>query len=96
MSANQFAEDDRVQWIRQRVALALNLSPAAFDEYFADSLDRARSAGIARETIFDYLNNKDGNGSVLFFSCNKWFDEIEGMLSFIVFSLRNIPYLLLF
>lgn len=76
--ADRIMQDDRAKWIRQRVVLTLDISLEAFDEYFTDSLERARSAGIARETLAEYLSSKHGMGTTLFFSSHKWTEEIEG------------------
>jgi len=70
--ASNALEDPRVQWIRQRVVLSLDISTQSFDEYFTDSLERARSAGIAREAIITFLSEQHGAGSSLFFSVEKW------------------------
>lgn len=70
--------DDRFKWIRQKVVLALDISLESFDEYFKESLERARSAGIARELIADYLSKNCGSGSALFFSSHSWAEDKEG------------------
>ena len=72
-------QDERFKWIRQRVVLSLEIPTAVFDEYFTDSLERARSAGIARETAADYLSKNHGTGSALFFACSKTSEEVEGI-----------------
>lgn len=77
--SSSLLQDERVKWLRSRVALALDVPTETFDDYFVDSLERARSAGIARENMEQFLSKKHGNGSTLFFSCNKWMEEIEGM-----------------
>jgi hypothetical protein len=69
--------DERVRWIRQRVVLSLELQAEAFDEYFTDSLERARSAGLARGQLEEFLSNKHGAGSALFFASQKWTEAIE-------------------
>jgi hypothetical protein len=71
-------QDDRVKWIRQKVVLALEISTEAFDDHFKETLERARSAGIAREQLAQYLGEKCGAGSALFFSANSWAEDIEG------------------
>ena len=71
-------QDARFKWIRQRVVISLEMGTQYFDEYFTDSLERARSAGIARENIRDYLGKKHGIGSALFFACQKSVEEVEG------------------
>jgi hypothetical protein len=73
-------EDDRVQWLRQRVVLALDLKPEFFDEYFIETLERARSSGIARETLEKYLSSECGAGTALFFSAHQWTEDIESEL----------------
>jgi hypothetical protein len=78
MSAAHVLDDDRVKWIRQRVALTLDIPLETFDAHFADSLERARSAGVARETIHSYLSSSHGTGSALCFASKKWVEDIEG------------------
>ena len=73
--------DDRVQWLRQRVTLSLDLPTESFDNYFKDSLERARSAGIARENVAAFLSSKFGIGSAIFFSSKTWEDQVEGILN---------------
>lgn len=70
-------QDDRVKWLRQRVVLALDVPVETFDAHFTDSLERARSAGIARDQVAQYLSKACPNGSALFFSCDKWNEEVE-------------------
>jgi predicted oxidoreductase (fatty acid repression mutant protein) len=72
----QIMDDERYKWLRQRVVMALELPTQTFDDFFTDSLERAMSAGINRQNITDYLSNKHGNGSILFFACQKWTEEI--------------------
>jgi dynein heavy chain len=71
MSANNALNDPRVGWIRQRVVISLGITPESFDAYFTDSLERARSASIAREEIITFLSDKYSSGSTLFFSAIK-------------------------
>ena len=78
MSNSEILNDDRFKWIRQKVVLALDITLEAFDEYFTESLERARSAGVAREIVAQYLSNNHGSGSALFFSSNTWNEEKEG------------------
>lgn len=85
-------EDERVLWIRQRVVLALDIPIETFNEHFTDSLERARSAGIARENITDYFSSKNGNGSALFFSCKKWTEEVESKFLRHIYKCSNISY----
>jgi uncharacterized protein YdbL (DUF1318 family) len=70
--------DDRVKWIRQKVVLALEITTEAFDDHFKETLERARSAGLAREQLAQYLSDKCGAGSALFFAANSWAEDIEG------------------
>lgn len=79
-------QDDRVKWIRQRVILSLEIDTEAFDEYFTESLERARSAGLAREQIEEYLSAQHGAGAALFFSSHTWEEEIEGTYYFCLHS----------
>ncbi len=74
-------QDDRVKWLRQRVLLALELPAECFDEYFTETLERARAAGIAKEMLASYLSGTYGTGSALFFSSKKWEEQIEGNFS---------------
>lgn len=71
-------EDDRVKWIRQKVALALEISIESFNDYFTESLERARSAGVAREQIAEFLSDASTAGTTLFFSAKLWQEDIEG------------------
>ena len=73
-------QDDRVKWLRQKVVLSLSISTDAFDEYFTETLERARSAGIARETLKEFLGSKQTAGSSLFFSSNSWKEDVEGLI----------------
>lgn len=79
MDFDRFCSDERVQWIRQRVVLSLELPLESFNEYFRDTLERARSAGLAREQVIEYFSSKHGAGSTLFFSGRKWVENVEGL-----------------
>lgn len=72
--------DERVKWIRQRVCLSLDIGTEAFDAYFTTTLERARTAEIAKETIMEYLGPKAGAGSALFFASQSWVEEITGIV----------------
>jgi hypothetical protein len=76
----EFLQDDRIQWIRQKVVMALDITVESFNDYFIESLERARSAGLAREQFLDFLGDKSGAGATLFFSGNSWTEDIEGKL----------------
>jgi hypothetical protein len=76
--ASNILSDDRVLWMRQRVCLALNIPTDSFDAHFIDTLERARSAGIARETVAEFLSANMGAGSALFFAARSWTEEYEG------------------
>lgn len=76
--SSSILHDERVQWIRQRVVISLDMSIDAFNAYFTDSLERARSAGVARETLSTFLTKNHSSGSTMFFACEKWTEEIEG------------------
>ena len=78
--SSDILQDDRVKWIRQKVVLALEISTEAFDKHFTETLERARSAGEAREQLSEYLSSKNGSGSALFFSANSWAEDIEGKM----------------
>lgn len=73
-------EDDRVKWIRQKVVLALEITPEAFDDHFKDSTEKGGAAVNARQQISDYLSEKSGAGSALFFSAHNWAEDIEGRI----------------
>jgi hypothetical protein len=73
-----FLQDDRVQWLRQKTTLALDISIDCFNEYFMETLERARKAGIAREKVLEFFSDKCGAGSTLFFSARAWTESIEG------------------
>jgi dynein heavy chain len=53
------------------VALSLDIPTETFDEYFTESLERARSAGIAKEEILAWLSDKHTAGSSLFFAATR-------------------------
>lgn len=72
-------DDDRVKWLRQKVVLALEITPEAFDGHFTDSAEKAGAAEVARNQISDYLSAKSGSGSALFFSAHNWAEDIEGL-----------------
>jgi hypothetical protein len=74
--------DDRVQWIRQKTTLALDISLDCFNAYFIETLERARTAGIAKEKILEFLSDKCGGGSALFFSSRSWSETIQGKSKF--------------
>jgi hypothetical protein len=85
-------QDDRVKWIRQKVVLALEISTEAFDDHFKETLERARSAGIAREQLAQYLSEKCVAGTALFFSANSWAEDIEGTSTKSwAYTLPNVP-----
>ncbi len=69
--------DDRVQWIRQKVVLALDISVECFNEHYTETLERARSAGIAREQLKTYLSDKCGSGTAIFFASHHWTEQQE-------------------
>jgi len=66
-----------VRWIRQKVCLALEIGTESFDNHFIESLERARSAGIAQEEIAAFLTDKYGTGSTIFFSCKRFTETVE-------------------
>lgn len=74
-----FLQDDRIQWIRQKVALALGVPTQCFNEHFTETLERATAARLAREQMLEYLSAKRSAGSTLFFSSNSWTEIIEGV-----------------
>ena len=82
--ASNILSDDRVIWMRQRVCLALSCQTHEFDAHFIDTLDRARSAGAARETVYDFLSENTGAGSALFFAARSWTEEYEGIIYIII------------
>ena len=75
-----FLQDDRVQWIRQKTTLALDISVECFNEYFIETLERARSAGIAKESVLEFLSDRCAAGSALFFSSKTWTETIESKI----------------
>ena len=72
-----FHADPRVQWIRQRTLLALNIPSETFDAYFKDSIERARSSGAAREQLSAFMSTQFSAGAALFFSSHQWIDDVE-------------------
>lgn len=89
-------QDDRVKWIRQKVVLALEITTDSFDNYFQESLDRARSAGVAREQLTQYLSDKYGAGSALFFAAHNWAEDVEGEHLAIAAAFCYEPYFVFF
>jgi hypothetical protein len=75
--SSDILSDERVKWMRQRVLIALEIDSVAFDYYFTDSLERARSAGQAREELHQFLSETYSSGSAIFFSARKWNEDIE-------------------
>lgn len=75
-----FIQDDRVQWLRQKATLALDISVECFNDYFTETLERARTAGVGREKVLEFLSDRCGAGSALFFSSRGWSENIEGRL----------------
>lgn len=67
-----------MQWIRQRICITHSITTDKFDEFFTDSLARARSADMARTSLMDYLSEKHGSGAAVFFSCEKFEEDYEG------------------
>jgi len=57
--------------------MSMDIPMETFNYYFTDSLERARSAGQAREELATFLTEKYTAGSSLFFSCKKWYEEVE-------------------
>ena len=74
---NNFFKDERVLWIRQRVLIALNILPDTFDDFFKDSLQRARSSGISREQLSSFLSSQSNSGSSMFFSSYLTTEDVE-------------------
>lgn len=77
--ASSMLQDERIQWIRQRVVISLEIPVESFNDHFTDSLERARSAGLARVALTDFLTKKHNCGSTLFFASEKWTEEVESM-----------------
>jgi hypothetical protein len=88
--------DDRVQWIRQKVVLALDISIECFNEYFTETLERARAAGIAKEELMRYLSERCGTGSALFFASHSWTEQIEGKIIFFLNFFHRFFVILMF
>lgn len=72
-----FLADPRVQFLRQRSLLALEIPAEAFDAYFKDSLERARSAGEAREGVSKFLSSEYSAGASIFFSSTRYQEDVE-------------------
>ncbi len=72
-----FLSDNRVKWLRQRALLALGLSGDEFDDFFKESLERARSAGVARMEVASFLGSGFAAGSSLFFSALRHVEDVE-------------------
>lgn len=88
-------QDERIKWIRQRTVLALDIPTETFDDYFKETLERARSAGLARDNLKTYLSDKCAAGTTLFFSCNKWTEEITG-ISYLYIKYNIYYYIFIF
>jgi hypothetical protein len=73
-----FFADERVRWIRQRVCLSLDIPIATFDDYFARSNENFLRC---RKDLLSYFSNDYGAGSTIFFSNNKWTQDVESKLS---------------
>lgn len=63
-------KDDRVKWIRQRVVMALEIPTESFDSHFTESAEGAKN-------LSHFMSSKYSTGSAMFFSCNKWVEEVE-------------------
>jgi dynein heavy chain len=70
MSGGYVLQDERVKWIRQRVVMALEIPIEDFDVHFRESVERAK-------VLNDFMTEKYSTGSAMFFSCNKWIEEVE-------------------
>ena len=66
--SNPILQDERVQWLRQKVVMAFDMPTTAFDEYFTESLSRAKAAQEAQVLIKQFLSDKYGSGNAIFFS----------------------------
>lgn len=73
-SDTEFFIDERVRWIRQRVCLTLDIPVLTFDEYFAKSHEDSH---LHRKELLSYFSTDHGAGSTIFFSNNKWTQDIE-------------------
>lgn len=82
--------DERVKWLRQRVVLSLDITTDSFDDHFKETLERARAAGVAREKLEEYLSDRAGAGSALFFSSQSWTEELEGTFGLGCYSSKLI------
>ena len=70
MSGVHILQDDRVLWMRQRVAMALELPTESFDSHLMQSEEMAQMLG-------DFMTANYSTGSAIFFSCDKWVEEVE-------------------
>jgi hypothetical protein len=77
LSEGPFLADNRIRWIRQRTCISLSIPTDTFDAYFKDSLDRARSAGTAREQMSDFFSSKYSAGTSIFFSSSHSIENVE-------------------
>lgn len=74
IKASPILLDNRVRWIRQRVALTLDVPVDVFDNHFTNEENQKAS-----DEILSFFSSKYCAGSTIFFSSNKWTEEIEGM-----------------
>ena len=70
MSGVHILQDDRVLWMRQRVAMALELPTESFDSHLMQSEEMAQMLG-------DFMTANYSTGSAIFFSCDKWVEDVE-------------------
>ena len=70
MSGVLIFQDDRVKWMRQRVVMALEIPTESFDNHLIESEETAKM-------LEDFMTCNYSTGSALFFSCNKWVEEVE-------------------
>ena len=69
MSGVLILQDDRVKWMRQRVVMALEIPTESFDNHLVESAETAKM-------LEDFMTSNYSTGSALFFSCNKWVEEV--------------------
>ena len=67
---SEVLQDDRVQWVRQKVCMALEITPEDVDNHFYNSPEDCK-------VIIEYLSAKHGSGSSLIFAANSWAEDRE-------------------
>ncbi len=85
MSVN-ILNDDKIRWFKQRISVSLEIQTEIFDQCFIETLETARTAGINREKLSYFVSDKCPVGSSLFFSIDKFNENVESNVLIYLFS----------